>query len=104
MITKKYFPSDKNYLLKEAQHTVEQSLNGKLIELIKQVYFQQFNPLGIEDDFIRELKKISVGNLDFLNKPYQVISAIYRFQYGDNQLEFIWDGTSHIDQYKKEEG
>lgn len=99
MITKKFFPADKNYLLKDAQNTLQVELNQSLFEIIKSCYFTQFNPLGIEDDFIMKLKGLSVKDLKFLNRPYQMLSAIYRYQYGDNQLEFLWDGTSHHDKY-----
>ncbi len=74
-------------------------LNASLFEIIKSIYFSQFNPLGIEDDFIISLKKLSMKDLQFLDRPYQLLSAIYRYQYGDNQLEFLWDGTSHTDKY-----
>ena len=100
MNVKKFFPADKNYLLKEAQVALEERLRDQLIDLIKELYFAQFNPLGLEDDFIRTLKKASVKDDKFLEKPYEILAALYRYQFGDNQLELLWDGTSHVDHYK----
>ncbi|MGB3465289.1 MAG: hypothetical protein WBA74_08465, partial [Cyclobacteriaceae bacterium] len=70
MITKKFFPTDKNYLLKEAQSNAETSLRAKLMDMVKELYFAQFNPLGLEDDFIVSLKNVSVADDSFLSKPY----------------------------------
>ena len=85
--------------MKDAQSNLKIELNQSLFDIIKSVYFAQFNPLGIEDDFIRSLKKLEVKELRLLERPYQLLSAIYRYQYGDNQLEFLWDGTSHVEKY-----
>ena len=32
---------------------------------------------------------------------YKKISAIYRYNYGEVQLSFLWDGSSHNEFYKK---
>ncbi len=32
---------------------------------------------------------------------YENLAAIYRFKFGDNQLEFLWDGTDHSLHYQK---
>jgi len=100
MITRKFFPADKNYLLKEAQSNIEDELRNQLMGMIRKLYFAQFNPLGIEDDFVISLKSASIGHDDFLEKPYEVLAALYRYQYGDNQLELLWDGTSHLSYYE----
>ncbi|MEL6556794.1 MAG: hypothetical protein AAFQ94_01335 [Bacteroidota bacterium] len=101
MITRKYFPADKNYLLKEAQSNLEKELRPLLLEMIRKLYFAQFNPLGIEDDFVLSLKKASYPKDDFLEEPYALLAAVYRYQYGDNQLELLWDGSTHVDHYEK---
>ena len=36
-----------------------------------------------------------------LNFFYKKISAIYRYNYGEVQLSFLWDGSSHNEFYKK---
>ena len=102
MITRKFFPADKNYLLKEAQNSLTMELQVKMFEIIRDIYMQQFNPLGLQDDFIRSLNDIPLSRNDFFTRPYQLLCAIYRYQYGDNQLEFMWDGKSHIEKYQEE--
>lgn len=102
MTNKKFFPADKNYLLKEAQANSEVSLRSDLMQMVKKLYMAQFNSLGLEDDFIVSLKNADLPNDSFLAKPYAVLAALYRYQYGDNQLEFLWDGSSHVSHYEAE--
>lgn len=41
-------------------------------------------------------------NVKVLYPFYQNMAAVYRYKYGDNQLEFLWDGTDHIERYREE--
>lgn len=102
MVTRKFFAADKNYLLKEAQANLEQQLRPQLMVIVRELYFAQFNPLGLEDDFVVSLKNASSPKDNFLEKPYEILAALYRYQYGDNQLELLWDGISHIEHYQKQ--
>ena len=87
MNVKKFFPADKNYLLKEAQVHLENRLRDQLIDLIKELYFAQFNPLGLEDDFIRSLKKASVKDDKFLEKPYEKHTLVTAITNAFEQLD-----------------
>lgn len=58
--------------------------------------------MGLEDDFIIQLRdKIALGK-PLLDENYDILAAIYRLKHGDNQLEFQWDGRSHMEKYDEE--
>jgi len=97
----KYFKTDKNYLLEEAQIKATPYLLGKMFALVKETYYVSFNPLGIEDDTIRKIK-YARPDLNVLKDFYLTLCGIYRLKYGDNQLEFIFDGRSHVEKYAEE--
>ena len=55
--------------------------------------------MGLEDDFVIELKqKIGFGK-ELLKDNYDVLAAVYRHDHADNQLEIMWDGRSHMEAY-----
>ena len=89
------FISDKNYLLKEAQFSQKNYLLQKLIRSVKRIYMEDCNPLGIMDDTILKLKDSKAFGVEFLDRFYFELAGIYRFKYGENQLEFLFDGVSH---------
>ncbi|MCE7863853.1 MAG: hypothetical protein DYG99_09960 [Bacteroidetes bacterium CHB5] len=99
---RKFFPLDKNYLLEEAQLTSRQFLLIQLVEQVKSIYLHKHNPLGLKDDFTLRVSRFQLENTKPLESFYQHLAAVYRFKYGENQLEFIWDGREHIDKYKNE--
>lgn len=96
------FTSDKNYILKEAQFSQKEYLLKKLVLNTKRYYLQEYNPLGIVDETIKTI--LGVRNIDttFLDHFYYELSGIYRFKYGKNQLEFLFDGDTHLEKYKKD--
>ncbi|MEQ9305891.1 MAG: hypothetical protein RJQ14_18400 [Marinoscillum sp.] len=99
LIEEKYFPQDKNYLLKSVQAFSKESLLNDWLQQILTSYSLQHNPMGLEDDFIIELKKkISFGK-ELLEDNYDLLAAIYRHDHADNQLEIMWDGRSHMEAY-----
>lgn len=99
LIEEKYFSQDKNYLLKSVQAFSKESLLDAWLQQILAAYSQQHNPMGLEDDFIIELKqKISRG-IELLIDNYDILAAIYRHNHADNQLEIMWDGRSHMEAY-----
>lgn len=99
LVEDKYFAQDKNYLLKTVQAFSKDSLIDEWIEQILHAYNLQHNPMGLEDDFILELKsKIQAGK-ELLNEHYDTLAAIYRLNHGDNQLAFVWDGRTHMEVY-----
>ncbi|MEP1032862.1 hypothetical protein [Ekhidna sp.] len=99
LIEEKYFPQDKNYLLKSVQAFSKEILLDQWLQQILASYSMQHNPMGLEDDFIIELKKkISLAK-ELLEDNYDILAAIYRHNHADNQLEIMWDGRSHMEAY-----
>lgn len=102
LIEEKYFNQDKNHLLKAVQAFCKESLLSKWVEQIFLSYNELHNPMGLEDDFIIALRD-QVGKCkELLEENYDILAAIYRFNHGDNQLEFQWDGRSHMDRYDED--
>ncbi len=98
----KYFPKDKNYLLKEAQDSTKPSLIPYLLSAVKEAYFQQFNPLRLEDPISVKIKRSRKPRVDYLEEFYEFLAAIYRFKFGENQLQILFDGRSHKEKYSEE--
>lgn len=98
----RYFDQDKNYILRQIQNESKSLLCIKAVKLSIENFLIQENPLGIEDDFIRDLRQKSISNVEFLYPTYSLLAAVYRFYHGKNQLEFIWDGRSQEEVYFSE--
>ncbi len=98
----KLFTLDKNYLLKEAQLRLKSLLLKELVLKVKKTYFQEYNPLGLMDEIVHTIQHAKNPRIDCLFNFYFELAGIYRFRYGENQLEFIFDGTPHIDKYQKD--
>jgi hypothetical protein len=101
-VIRKFFPLDKNYLLEEAQLSLQDALLSQLIERVKQEYQFIHNPLGLDDSFSLQIKLFETHNFKPLHSFYQNLAAVYRYKYGDNQLEFVWDGRDHQEKYQHE--
>lgn len=101
-MVRKFFPLDKNYLLEEAQLSLQDVLLTSLIEKIKCRYEQLYNPLGIPDSLTLQVRDYAPRNLKPLYTFYQNLAGVYRYRYGENQLTILWSGTDHSDQYKSE--
>ena len=97
---RKFFPQDKNYLLEEAQLALQDFLLTSLVERAKNHYESEHNPLQLMDSFSLKIKNYKPKNLKPLHPFYQTLAGIYRFKHGNNQLEFLWDGKSHIEEYQ----
>ncbi len=95
----KYFDQDKNQILRAAQAFVEPRLLTQWVEIAKIQYARAENPMGLMDDFALHIESIKEFDTEFLKEFYELLSVIYRFTIGDNQLEFIWDGRSHYEVY-----
>ncbi len=98
-MTRKYFPFDKNYLLKEAQASTKESLLITLVDTVIDCYQAYYNPLGLVDDTVQKIQNAEIKNLEYFEEFYEDLAGIYRYKYGEVQLEFLWDGTSHKDKY-----
>ena len=97
-----YFHLDKNYLLKEAQESKKHLLLEKWVLQSIDGYMQTNNPMGLVDDFIQKISGITNYKTDFLEETYDLLAASYRFLFSSNQLEFLWDGSSHFLKYSQE--
>lgn len=95
----KYFPLDKNYILEKAQFDLQSELIIYLIDFSKKFYLDHKNPLGIEDATIRSIKNHETAYTERLEEFYRNLAGVYRFNYGQNQLEFLFDGTDHSKKY-----
>ena len=96
----KYFPFDKNYLLEEAQLSIEQELIIRLTDICKDFYLQTQNPLGIVDDTVSQILNHETRYTNRLSEFYRHICGIYRYLYGNNQLELLFDGRDHSIKYE----
>jgi diadenosine tetraphosphatase ApaH/serine/threonine PP2A family protein phosphatase len=101
-VIRKFFPHDKNYLLENAQLSLQDELLTGLIEKVKAHYLHMHNPLGLNDTFTSRIVNHTPWNLKPLYGFYQNLAAVYRFKFGNNQLEIVWDGRDHQEKYKAE--
>lgn len=99
---RKFFPLDKNYLLEQAQLQARNTLLQNLVKLAGQAYEQVHNPLGLEDNFVKKIRSYHFEQLHHLDEFYNTLCGIYRFRFGNNQLEFLWDGMDHQTNYRQE--
>ena len=99
-MVRKFFPLDKNYLLEQAQFQVQDTLLTTLLEKVKDQYFLRYNPLGLEDSLSVRIDKFKLKNKKPLYPFYENLAGIFRYKFGENQLEFLWDGVDHIEKYK----
>ncbi len=98
-LDQKYFPQDKNYLLKTVQAFSKEVLISGWADHCYQGYMRNENPMGLEDDFTIHIKSEIQKGTFILEEVYELLSAIYRFREGDNQLSFVWDGRTHMEYY-----
>jgi len=96
----KQFKNDKNYILKKIQLETKEKLLKKLIKTSTILYNKKSNPLGLIDKTTDKLKKTKEINYKSLNFFYNKLSTIYRYNHGEVQLSFLWDGTSHEEYYR----
>ena len=98
-MVRKFFAHDKNYLLEEAQLRAQDYLLTRLIDTSIGMYQQINNPLGLNDVFSEKIASYYPNDLTSLHPFYQNMAGIYRFKFGENQLEFLWDGKDHSEKY-----
>jgi hypothetical protein len=99
---RRLFPSDKNYLLYEAQADQKNALLQYLVDYVKDYYLKNHNPLGLIDDTILEIQKSREFPVEAFDEFYHDLAAIYRFKHGEVQLEILFDGISHDAKYEHE--
>lgn len=98
----KLFPLDKNYILRQAQSVMEEELLEIMVEQMKASYTQLYNPLGLVDDTYGRIIGSSDYPVDRIAVIYEQLSGIYRYKFGSNQLELLFDGRSHLDKYRED--
>ncbi len=89
-------------MLMEVQASQKDALLLELVDYVKNYYFLHYNPLGLIDDIILEIQKEKKVPMEAFDEFYHDIASIYRFRNGEVQLEFLFDGSSHFDKYKRE--
>ncbi len=100
---RKFFPRDKNYILEEAQLSLEDTLLQYLVDFVKVEYLLRHNPLGIIDDTSTKITNHSSSDLSHLKEFYIMLAGVFRFiHYSDNQLEFLFDGGDDFKKYQTE--
>jgi hypothetical protein len=99
---KKLFKYDRNYILKDAQSKLQRRLLKLMIETVKDYYLKKYNPLGLEDDAILKIKHTNKYSLQHFDDFYWHLAGVYRYQNTENQLEILFDGTSHFEKFGHE--
>ncbi len=98
----KLFPLDKNYILRQAQSVLEEPLLDLMVFELKRSYTFLYNPLGLVDDTYGKI----LDSYDFpkerLKVIYYQLCGIYRFKFGDNQLELLFDGRTHFEKFQED--
>lgn len=98
----KWFPMDKNYILKEAQLGSRQELIEWTTKFVRSFYQSEHNPLGLIDDTISKIQGARFEQWDMLYPTYAKLAAIYRHKHGEVQLQILFDGDDHFDKYLSE--
>lgn len=98
-MNQRLFLLDKNYILKQVQSDLKPEFQSRLVEKIKQGYFDQFNPLGLIDEVSELVGTYSTTEFSFFDELYANLAGIYRYQVEGNQLELLFDGRSHYEKY-----
>jgi hypothetical protein len=101
-VVRKFFVHDKNYLLEAAQLRLQDRLLQNLVEKAKVAYGFIHNPLGLNDQFSEQIKACHSFELAQLETFYLNLAGIYRYKFGENQLDFLWDGRDHTEKYEEE--
>jgi hypothetical protein len=102
-VLRKFFPLDKNYILEEAQLSLEQSLLQYLVDFVKVEYLMRSNPLGMMDDMATRIQEHHTADFRHLHEFYLNLMGVFRYKfYGDNQLEFIFEGKDAYHHYQEE--
>lgn len=102
MMIRKLFPSDKNYILQKVQEKTRAYLLVYLVEYAKEFYLQYHNPLGLIDKTILKIQNSNDYPLENLSEFYHSLAGIYRYKFGEVQLEFLFDGGTHEEKYDTE--
>jgi hypothetical protein len=101
-VLRKFFPLDKNYLLEEVQLHLQDALLIQLFQQVKSSYERLHNSLGLKDSFSLKIQSYEPSSLQSLQIFYQNLAGVYRYKWGDSQLEFVWDGRDNGEKYRED--
>lgn len=98
----KLFPLDKNYILRQAQSELEEDLIDRMVFELKRSYTLLYNPLRLMDQTYAQILDTFEFPRDRVRLIYRQLCGVYRFKHGDNQLEMLFDGRTHLDKFKED--
>ncbi|WP_339755354.1 hypothetical protein [Algoriphagus aquimarinus] len=98
----KLFPLDKNYILRQAQSVLEEELIDRMIFELKRSYTSLYNPLQLMDTTYAQILDTFEFPRERARLIYRQLSGIYRYKHGDNQLEMLFDGRTHLEKFQED--
>ena len=98
----KLFPLDKNYILRQAQTSLEEQLIDRMIFELKRSYTFLYNPLQLMDHTYAKILDTFEFPKDRVRLIYRQLCGIYRYRHGDNQLELLFDGRTHFEKFQED--
>lgn len=98
----KLFPLDKNYILRHAQSMLEEELIDRMVFELKRSYTKLYNPLLLMDTTYAQILDTFEFPRDRARLIYRQLSGIYRYKHGDNQLEMLFDGRTHLEKFQED--
>ncbi|WP_057936836.1 hypothetical protein [Algoriphagus resistens] len=96
----KLFPLDKNYILRQAQSVLEEELIDRMIFELKRSYTSLYNPLQLMDTTYAQILDTFEFPRERVRMIYRQLCGIYRYKHGDNQLEMLFDGRTHLEKFQ----
>jgi hypothetical protein len=102
-VLRKFFPRDKNYILEQAQLSLQPALLQYLVDFVKVEYLLRHNPLGILDETAQKIQQHTSEDYKHLHEFYFNLMGIFRYTfYSDNQLTFIFEQKDDFEKYQEE--
>jgi hypothetical protein len=98
----KLYPLDKNYILRQAQSLMEDHLLDLMVFELKKSYTLLYNPLMLMDETFAKILDNHQFPKDRIKLIYRQLCGIYRLKNGDNQLELLFDGRTHLEKFKED--
>lgn len=98
----KLFPLDKNYILRQAQFSLEEDLIDLMIFELKRSYTSLYNPLQLVDLTYAKIIEATDFPRDRVKMIYRQLCGVYRYKHGDNQLELLFDGRTHFEKFQED--
>jgi hypothetical protein len=98
----KLFPLDKNYILRQAQTAMEEKALALMVNELKKSYTALYNPLMLMDNTFNQILDAHDFPTDRLRVIYHQLCGVYRYKFGSNQLELLFDGRSHLEKFQED--